>query len=126
MSRWNQSIWHDVRWDHPAAAEAAAALRRTADEIDRSLAEAGQARHEASSDWRGVYREFFDVWRTRLHAELNELAAACRRAAQAVDQASARAREEQARRVREREEHERREREERARRARESREQRRI
>lgn len=126
MSRSNQSIWHDVRWDHPAAAEAAAALRRTADELDRSIAEAGQARHEASSDWNGVYYEFFVVWRNRLLTELNNLAAACRRAALAIDQASARAREEQARRVREREEHERREREERARRARESQEQRRI
>ncbi len=126
MSPWNQSIWHDVRWDHRAAAEAAAALRRTADELDRSLAETAQVRREASGDWRGVYYEFFDAWRSRLHAELNELAATCRRAALAIDQASARAREEQARRVREREEHERREREERARRARESREQRPI
>lgn len=126
MSRWNQSIWQDVRWDHRAAAEAAAALRRAADELDRSLAEAGYARREASDEWRGVHHQFFVVWRSRLLTELNELAAACRRAAHAIDQASARAREEQARRIREREEHERREREERARRARESREQQRI
>lgn len=115
----SHDIWQDVRWDHGAAAEAVAALQRAAGEIDRSLAEIGQTSREAATDWLGPHREHFDSWRGRVHTELSSIAAACRRAAAAVQQASARAHEEQARRLREREEHYRREREERERRQRE-------
>lgn len=120
------SIWEDVRWDHGAAAEATAALHRAADEIDRTLAEVSQTSREAATDWSGVYRGRFDTERTRLHIELSAIAEACRRAATAVQRASARAQEEQARRIREREEHARREQEERNRRNRQQQGQRRI
>lgn len=109
-----------MRWDHGAAGQAIAALRRAAHEIERGAADTARSSWEIAAMWRGQHRATYDLRRRALEVEARDLAADCRAAAGAIAAADQRAREEQARREREREEWEReeREREERERRRR--------
>jgi hypothetical protein len=115
--------YQDVRWDHGAAGEAAAACLRAADELEQALIDCGRAADGARAEWRGARMERFTAGRQSLNERGRILVADCRAAAQAITAASQRAREEQARREHERaewerEERAREEREERARRRR--------
>ena len=112
MARYDQ----DVRWDHGAAAEAMAALRRTAADIEQAVADRDRMAGVAAQFWMGTHATGFGLQRSMLSAEARALAADCRAAASAIADADQRARAEQARREREREEREREEREARGRR----------
>lgn len=103
MSRHDRPNFTDVRWDHGAAEASIGALRRAADEIERSLAEGAAVALTATSLWLGPHRHSFDLRRRALDLEARELAADCRAAAGKIAAADRRAREEQARRERERE-----------------------
>ena len=111
MSRHDRPNYEDVRWSHPAAAGAIAALRRTAEAIEAGLSELGRATVLATDTWRGGHRLSFDQRRRSLDEAARRLSADCRNAAAAIASADQRAREEQARRERAREEWERSERE---------------
>ncbi len=103
MTYHDEPNWKDVRWDHGAADEAAAALRRAAAELERARDDDARLAMEAATEWRGDSREDFEQRRRPLHAELGDLAAACRDAAEHVRRASAQASAEQRRREAERE-----------------------
>lgn len=102
MPNWNPN-WHDVRWNHRAAREAVEALRRAADELDRTTDERLLAAQHARAEWRGAHRETFDGGLQRLVADARDLAHAYREAAERIIQASQWACDEQRRRERERE-----------------------
>lgn len=118
MPNWEPN-WEDVRWDHVAAADAAAALERAALTLEH---EAGQQRAAAARDaaeWRGEHRRTFDERLQRLLSAAAELAERCRGLSGRVRGLDAQARAEQARREREREDWEREREEERERERRE-------
>jgi ElaB/YqjD/DUF883 family membrane-anchored ribosome-binding protein len=104
MSHHHEPNWQDVAWNHHAAAEAMGALRRAADELDRTLAEEARPAQEALGEWRGASRSSFERRRAALRDELSALAAACRQAVEQVRRADADAAAEQRRREWEREE----------------------
>ena len=127
MPNW-QPNWNDVVWDWGAANEAIAALHRAAGRLDESVGERQRVAGEAQAEWRGRYREEFDVDLNDLVQRAHSLAAEFRSTAARIASASEAARSEQSYRERERErwrrekqEEERREREERERRDRERR-----
>lgn len=122
MPNW-QPNWQDVVWDWGAANQAINALRRAADMLDESAATRRQLAGQAQEEWRGKYRDQFDVRLAKMMQTANGLAAEYRAAAGRIARASEDARNEQNRRERDRErwhrekrEEERRERERRRRR----------
>lgn len=123
MPNW-QPNWNNVRWDWGAANEAASALRHAADRLDGTASERTGLARNAQAEWRGRYREQFDVELARILRRAHDLANECRDAAGRIAQASQRAWEEQKHRERERERW-RREKEEEDRRRREEEERRR-
>jgi|GEM_PF-797841 len=131
MPSWSPN-WNDVRWDWYAAARAIQALQNAANKLDQSADQRQSLASAAQREWRGRYREDFDVELARMVRQAREIAAECRAAANRIANASHAAREEQQHRERERErwrrekaDEERRERERRERERRERRERRR-
>ena len=127
MPNW-QPNWENVVWNWGAANDAVAALNRAAGTLENSTVERGNFASSAQREWRGRFREEFDVDLDRLEGRGMSLAAEYRALANRIAAASAAARAEQSRRERDRErwwqekrEEERREREERERRERERR-----
>ncbi len=102
MPNWNPN-WQDVRWDHGAATEAVAALRRAAAELDHAATERFRAALQATAEWRGVHRCTFDAGLQRSLAVARDLVRSYHAAAERIVQASQWARDEQHRRERERE-----------------------
>lgn len=120
MPNW-QPNWDDVRWNWGAASEAAAALRSAAGKLEATLADRLRYAASAQREWRGRYRDEFDVALDRMARRARDLAAHFRDAADRIASASARAREEQRHREHERERwHREKEDEERRRREREA------
>lgn len=101
MPNW-QPNWNNVVWDWGAAAAAAQELRRMADRLDQSAEERRQLAGVAQAEWRGRYRDEFDVDLEKMLREAGNLAAELRAAADRIDRASEDARQEQARRERDR------------------------
>lgn len=106
-----------MRWDWGAADEAIHALRSSADLLDSTSAERARLAQEATSEWRGRYRNEFDSELERIQRRSRDLAAQFRDSANRIAAASRRAWEEQHHREaerdrwrREREDEERRER----------------
>lgn len=125
MPNW-QPNWSNVVWDWGAANEAIAALHRAAGRLEESVGERQRVASEAQAEWRGRYREEFDVDLADLVRKAQSLAAEFRATANRIAAASEAARSEQSHREHERErwhrekrDEERREREERERRERE-------
>jgi hypothetical protein len=125
MPNW-QPNWNDVIWDWGAANEAIGALQRAASRLDESVHERGLVAAEAQREWRGRYRDEFDVGLADLVRRAQSLAAELRTTASRIASASEAARSEQSYRERERDrwrrekqDEERREREDRERRERE-------
>ncbi len=83
MPNWEPN-WQDVRWDHGAAEEAMAALRRTADLLDQMAQERARVAREATAEWRGRYREEFDAHFEQMQRRARELAEECRHAASRI------------------------------------------
>jgi hypothetical protein len=104
MPQHDEPNWDDVRWNHGASDEMAAALRRAAAVIEQLLAEDAVRAAADLLEWQGLTSGNFARQRLRLRDELAALADSCRAAAEEVQRAAARAREEQQRREREREE----------------------
>lgn len=102
MPNWSPN-WNDVRWNHGAANDAVAALRRAADEVEHSAAERMQVGRYATAEWRGIHRTTFDGALAQIISSARALADKYRAAAERIVEASRWAREEQARRERERE-----------------------
>lgn len=101
----SDSIWDNVTFDHAAAREAAGALESAATRLDQvSRDRAGQARH-ARQDWSGATRATFDQTLDPALRQAGDLAAALRRAAGTIRQASTNATTEQQRRLKVRAEH---------------------
>lgn len=105
------SIWNNVRWNWSAAAEAAAALRRAANQLEHTIAERSAVARYATAEWRGHHRNTFDERLNAMLQRSSELADEYRRAAARIEQASQWASDEQARRERARERERERERE---------------
>ena len=101
MPNW-QPNWNNVRWDWGAADEAVNALRRAADFLDSSVLERTSVAREAQQEWRGRFREQFDLELGRIVARARDLAAQFREAAGRIASASQRAYEEQRHREAER------------------------
>ena len=125
MPNW-QPNWENVVWDWGAANEAIAALNRAAGRLEESVGERQRIAGEAQYEWRGHYREEFDIDLADLVRRAQSLAAEFRSTAGRIASASEAARSEQNYRERERErwrrekqEEERREREDHERRQRE-------
>jgi uncharacterized protein YukE len=97
MPNW-QPNWNNVVWNHPAANEAASALRRVADMLEGTASERERSASEAKVEWRGVYRNEFDQELDRILRRARDLAHEYRNAAGNIMQASQRAHDEQARR----------------------------
>ena len=102
MPNW-QPNWENVRWDWGAADEASGALRRAADKLDASVAERTSVAREAQAEWRGGYRDKFDVDLDHMVRRARDLANQYRQAAGRIASASRRAYEEQRHREHERE-----------------------
>jgi len=101
----SDSIWDDVAFDHAAATEAIGALQGAAARLDQASRDrAGQARH-ARQDWSGATRTEFDQTLNPALDQAGDLAAALRRAAGTIRQASTDATAEQQRRHKVRAEH---------------------
>ncbi len=101
----SDSIWDNVAFDHTAAREAASALESAAARLDQASKDrAGQARH-ARQDWSGTTRTEFDQTLNPALGQAGDLAAALRRAAGTIRQASTDATTEQQRRLKIRAEH---------------------
>ncbi len=125
MPNW-QPNWNNVVWDWGAANEAIAALHKAAGRLEASVGERQAAAGVAQREWRGRYREKFDVDLADLVRKALNLAAEYRSTAGRIASASEAARNEQNYRERERarwqqekRDEERREREDRDRRERE-------
>jgi uncharacterized protein YukE len=98
MPAW-QPNWTDVRFDFGRAEAAVAALRSTADLLDRQTDARVRFAADAQREWRGPSRDAFDVQLARMVREAADLAAALRSSARAIEAAAHEARLEQARRV---------------------------
>ena len=127
MPSW-QPNWQDVVWNWGAANEAVAALNRAAGALENAVHERGGIAAGAQREWRGRFREEFDLDLNRLTQQAHSLAAEYRALANRIASASNAARSEQSHRERERQrwwnekrDEERREREDRERRERERR-----
>lgn len=101
MPNWRPNP-QNVRWDHAAASQAINALRRAADELERTANERRQAADQARTQWRGVHRTTFDIHLDQTIQRARALAQEYREAATRIMQANDRAREEQAQRLRDR------------------------
>ena len=95
--------WRDVVWDWGAAAEAEHALRHAADLLDGTAEERSYRSRAATAEWRGVFRDRFDVELRTLLRHAHDLAAEFRDLASRIASASEGARAEQRHRERERE-----------------------
>jgi membrane-bound lytic murein transglycosylase len=102
MPNWEPN-WHDVKWDHGAAAEAAHALESAAASLDESAHRRRQVADQAREEWRGRKREEFDMQLDKMLRRAAELAAEFRAKASEICRADQRAFEEQRRRELERE-----------------------
>jgi len=102
MPNWTPN-WNDVRWDWGAGDEAAAALRRAADKLGGTARERLRVAREAQAEWRGRYRDEFDVHLDRMVRQARELADEYRQVASRIASAGRRAYEEQRHREYERE-----------------------
>ena len=127
MPNW-QPNWSNVVWDWGAADAAVAALHRAAIQLEESATGRQSLAAPAQREWRGRYRDEFDVDLKRLTEDAQRIAAEYRATAGRIAAASAAASAEQTRREHERErwrrekqDEERREREARDRREREQR-----
>jgi hypothetical protein len=125
MPNW-QPNWSDVVWDQGAANEAIAALQRAAGQLESSVQERKLVAAAAQTEWRGRFREEFDIDLARMIQQALSIAAEYRIVANRIAAASTAAQNEQNHRLHERErwrhekrDEERREREERERRERE-------
>src|SRR3954465_10746051 len=89
----------DVVFDHTGAAELAGRFRAMAAELDR---QSGGARAlpalAARAEWRGPHAERFDQRLRQCCVDGHELARACRRAAEGLEEMATAARQEQRRR----------------------------
>lgn len=90
-----------VEWDHGAAEEAIAALRRAADKLDLTTGRREGVASEARVEWRGRYRERFDGEYQEIVNRARQLAGEYRDAANQIARASQAAWEEQRRREQE-------------------------
>lgn len=106
MPNWEPN-WEDVRWDHAAAADAAAALERTALTLEHQAGQQRAAADRDAAEWRGEHRRTFDERLQRLLALSAQLADRCRGLGGRVRELDSQARAEQVRREREREDWER-------------------
>lgn len=102
MPNWTPN-WDNVRWDHSAAAEAARAFDDTAIFLEESAYRRRQVADEARAEWRGRYRDEFDVDLDTILRRAAELAAEFRAKATEIRRADQRSQEEQRRRELERE-----------------------
>jgi hypothetical protein len=102
MPNW-QPNWQNVRWDYDAADQAVAALRRAAEELERTADERQRAAQRATTEWRGTHRATFDAYLREALNRARALATEYRDAARRIALASQRAHEEQRRRVAQRE-----------------------
>lgn len=106
MPNWEPN-WEDVRWDHAAAAAAAAALERTALTLEHQAGQQRAAADQGTAEWRGEHRRTFDERFQRQLSAAAQLAERCRGLSGRVRELDGQARAEQVRREREREDWER-------------------
>lgn len=102
MPAW-QPNWENVRWDHGAAQDAIRALNNAANRLEQTASERERLARDATAQWRGRYRQEFDVHLQNMLRRARTLAEEYRHAARQIARASAAALEEQRRRERERE-----------------------
>lgn len=102
MPNW-QPNWENVVWNWGAANEAVASLQRAAGVLENSVYERGGFAAGAQREWRGRFREEFDLDLNRLSQQAQSLAAEYRALAGRIAAASEAARAEQSHRERERE-----------------------
>lgn len=95
MPSWSPN-WADVRFDHAAAAAAAAECRRVAALVVRAASDRARAADHARIEWSGPYRRDFDVAQADLAGRSDDLAQRLRRLAAAIEAAAEAARREQA------------------------------
>jgi uncharacterized protein YukE len=98
MPDW-QPNWTDVRFDFARAEAAVAALRSTADLLNRQTDARVRLAADAQLAWRGRARDAFDVELARIVREAADLAAALRSAARSFEAAADDARLDQAHRL---------------------------
>lgn len=101
MPNWNPN-WNNVRWNWGASNAAISALRSAADRLDSFAYERTRAAAEAQAEWRGGYRNDFDLRLQQTLGQSRDLANQLRDAANRIAQASQRATDEQNRRERDR------------------------
>jgi hypothetical protein len=102
MPDWSPN-WTDVRWDHAAANAAITALNQAATALESGNTERIRQARIAVDQWSGPHRVTFDEYLNKVLKEGGDLAAAYRKAATDIANASRQATDEQNRRVRERE-----------------------
>ncbi|HYF63725.1 MAG TPA: hypothetical protein VD886_12975 [Herpetosiphonaceae bacterium] len=102
MPDWSPN-WTDVRWDHAAANAAVTALNQAAGAIESGNTERITQARAAVEQWSGPHRDTFDDYLKKVLKEGGDLAAAYRKAATDIANASRNATEEQNKRVRDRE-----------------------
>jgi uncharacterized protein YukE len=98
MPDW-QPNWTDVHFDFARAEAAVAALRSTADLLDRQTDARVRLAATAQREWRGRSRDLFDAELTRIVRQAADLAATLRSAARSFEAAADDARLDQSRRV---------------------------
>jgi len=101
MPNWSPN-WNDVRWNWAAADAASTALRQAAGLLDATADERAGVAREAQAEWRGIFRDRFDIEFAQILGRGRALAEECRAAAERVTSASQRAANEQRHRERER------------------------
>jgi uncharacterized protein YukE len=94
MPNW-QPNWNDVQWNQGAAREASAALRRAAARLRDTWSERQRLAAAACEQWRGRYRDEFDVALRGMGATALNLADSYEQKANEIDSASRRAEAEQ-------------------------------
>lgn len=102
MPNW-QPNWSNVRWDWGASDAAASALYHAANKLEGFTYERTNVAAEAQQQWRGRYRDEFDVELRQLRERSAELAWQMREAASRIRREADHARDEQRHRERERE-----------------------
>lgn len=97
MPGWQPS-WHDVAFDHAAAADAAEQCRETARRIDEVLAALGAARPAVTASWAGRLVGEFEAEESAVAGDLELVRAEALALAASIDAAADDARAEQRRR----------------------------